>query len=66
MRKRRVRLYNDIPLLQPLHDIRMIQPRVQLILADVDLTTPTTLDISLQFFEVVDAVIGYTDGFHFS
>ena len=44
----------------------MIQPRVQLILTDVDLTTPTTLDISLQFFEVVDAVIGYTDGFHFS
>lgn len=66
MRKRRVRLNNNIPLLQPLHDIRMIQPRVQLILTDVDLTTPTTLDISLQFFEVVDAVIGYTDGFHFS
>jgi hypothetical protein len=66
MRKRRVRLNNDIPLLQPLHDIRMIQPRVQLILTDINLTTPTTLDVSLQFFEMVDAVIGYTDGFHFS
>ena len=44
----------------------MIQPRVQLILTDINLATPTTLDISLQFFEVVDTVVGYTDGFCFA
>lgn len=34
MRKRRIRLHYDIPLLKPVCNLRPIQPRVQLVLSD--------------------------------
>lgn len=36
---------------------------MQFILTDIDLTTSAALDVVLQFFEVVDTVVGHTDGF---
>jgi hypothetical protein len=40
----------------------MIQPRMQFVLAHGDLSAATTFDVLLQLFEVVDTVVGYTDG----
>lgn len=36
---------------------------MQFILADINLATAAGLDVVLQFFEVVDSVVRYTDGF---
>lgn len=63
MRKRRVRLDDDLAAVQPRSDIRMIQPRVQFVLSDGDLAPAAGLDVLFQLFQVVDAVVGYTDGF---
>lgn len=62
MRKRRVSFNNDPALVQPLGDIRMVQPGMQLVLADGDLAPAAALDILLQLFEVVDAVVRDADG----
>lgn len=43
--KRRVRLNDDIALLQPLGDILARAPRVNLVLTDGNLTTASTLDV---------------------
>jgi hypothetical protein len=45
MRQRRIRLNNNLSTLQPFHDIRVIQPRVQLVLTDVDLAASAGLDV---------------------
>lgn len=63
MRQRRVRFNHDIAILKPLHDLRSIQPWVQLVLPNVDLASAlAALDILLQFIEVMDAVVRYADG----
>lgn len=45
MRKRRVRLDHDIALQQPRRDFRAVEPRVQLVLADIDLAAAAGLDV---------------------
>lgn len=59
--KRRVRLDDNITLVQPLGDIITRAPRVNLILADGNLTTTSALDVLLQFLQLLDAEVGDTD-----
>lgn len=66
MRKRRIRLNHDPTTLQPLHDIRVVQPWMQFVLSDADLAAPAGLDVLLQLFKVVDSVVRYPDGLDFA
>lgn len=66
MCQRRVCLDDDMTLLQPRRDVRVIESGVQLVLSDIDLADATALDVLLQFFEVVDSVVRYTDRLGFT
>ena len=59
MRKRRVRLNNNIPLLKPLRDVGSIQPRMKLVLTDVDFRAGSSFtgNVGLEFIEMVHAVV---------
>lgn len=61
MRKRRISLDNDIPLLKPLDDILARAPRMDLILADINPPAASLLDVLLEFVEMVDSVVGDAD-----
>lgn len=66
MRQRRIRLNNDPTTLQPLRDIRVVQPRMQFVLANADLAAPAGFDVLLQLFEVVDSVVRYPNRLDFA
>lgn len=61
MCQRRIRFDNDAPTLAPLYDIRVIQPRMQLVLAYRDLPAASALDVRFQLVQVVDAKVGHAD-----
>lgn len=64
--KRRVGLHHSPPLLQPIHNIRSRQPRMQLILPDIDLPAAARRNIILELVEVVHPVIRNTDRARFA
>lgn len=57
-------LHDNVTLLKPLHDIVPGQPGVDLILADVDLTTDSAVDVFLKLLKVVDSEVGDSDRAH--
>lgn len=59
--KRRISLYHSPSLLQPVHNIRPRQPRMQLILPDIDLAAATGRNILLKLVEMVHSVIRDAD-----
>lgn len=61
MCQRTIRLDHDIALLQPINDIPPVAPRVNLVLAHVDLAASGLVDVLLEFVKVVDAVVGDSD-----
>lgn len=61
MRQRTIRLDHDIALLQPIDDIPPVAPRVNLVLAHVDLAASCLVDVFFEFVEVVDTVVGDSD-----
>lgn len=62
LHQRRVSLDDDIALLQPVDDIFPRAPRVDLVLADGDLSAHAAVDVLFQFVQMVDAVVRDSDG----
>jgi len=62
--KGRICLDDNIALSKPLHDIVPGAPGVDLILANVDLTATTVVDVFLKFIEVVHSEVGYSNWAH--
>lgn len=60
--ERRVGLDDDVALSQPLDHVLSGAPGVNLVLANIDLTTDSTVDVRLELVQVLDAVVGDTDG----
>lgn len=56
----RVCLDDNVALLQPLRNIVTRAPRVNLVLADGDLTTRSALDVILQLLKVLNGEVGHT------
>jgi len=57
MRQRTVRLDNDVVFLQPVDNIPAVAPRVNLILSNVDLAAASTVDVFLEFLEMVNPIV---------
>lgn len=60
--ERRIGLDDDVALSQPLDHVLSGAPRVNLVLANIDLTTDSTVYVRLELVQVLDAVVGDTDG----
>lgn len=60
--ERRVGLDDDVALLEPLDDVLSGAPGVDLVLADIDLTADSAVDVRLELIQVLHAVVGDTDG----
>lgn len=60
--QRRVGLDDDVTLLQPPSDVLPRAPGVDLVLTDGDLAADSAVDVRLQLLQVVDSIVGDTDG----
>lgn len=66
LHQRRVGLHHNIALLQPRGDVLAMAPRVNLVLADIDLAADAAVNVLLELIEMVNTVVGDANGADFS